>query len=110
MAHRPRGARTRRGRRCLHEEPPLDFHAADISKLEIDPFPEGPPGPTFTREPVQDDATFLFDLKLVEPFIPDPLPNAPRPVAVGRVAFFDTYRPVAPLLTAMAGKAGCVSY
>jgi hypothetical protein len=54
---------------------PLDVHAADISKLEIDPFPEGPPGPTFTREPVKKDATFLFDLNPVEAFIPDPLPN-----------------------------------
>lgn len=54
---------------------PFDVDVADISKLEIDPFPEGPPGPTFTREPVQEDATFLFDLNLVEPFIPDPLPN-----------------------------------
>jgi hypothetical protein len=54
---------------------PLNVHAADISKLEIDPFPEGPPGPTFTHEPMQGDATFLFDLNLVEPFIPDPLPN-----------------------------------
>ena len=54
---------------------PLDVHVADISKLEIEPFPEGPPGPTFTREPVQEHTTFVFELKRLEPFIPDPLPN-----------------------------------
>jgi hypothetical protein len=54
---------------------PLDVHVADISSLEIDPYPEGPPGPTFSREPVAEDTSLVFDMKRVEPFIPDPLPN-----------------------------------
>jgi len=54
---------------------PLDVHVEDILRLEMEPYPEGPPGPTYTREPHGKDDTFTFDLRLVERFIPDPLPN-----------------------------------
>lgn len=54
---------------------PLDVHVEDILRLEIEPYPEGPPGPDFTREPHGKDETYVFDLHRVERFIPDPLPN-----------------------------------
>jgi hypothetical protein len=55
---------------------PVDVHPEDVLRLEIGPYPEGPPGPTFTREPHREDPTSLtFDLGLVERWIPDPLPN-----------------------------------
>jgi hypothetical protein len=54
---------------------PLDVHVEDVLRLDIVPYPEGPPGPTFTREPHNKDDTYVFDLRRVEQFIPDPLPN-----------------------------------
>ena len=54
---------------------PLDVHAEDILRLEMVPYPEGPPGPTFTREAHPKDDTYTLDLSRIERFIPDPLPN-----------------------------------
>jgi hypothetical protein len=52
----------------------LDVHVQDIESVAIDPYPEGPPGPTFTRGP-RPSAAFYYPLEQLEPFIPDPLPN-----------------------------------
>jgi hypothetical protein len=53
---------------------PLDVHVRDIESVMIDPYPEGPPGPTFMRRPKPDRQLHLaFDL--IEAFIPDPLPR-----------------------------------
>jgi hypothetical protein len=54
---------------------PLDVHVEDILRLEMEPYPEGPLGPIFTREPHGKDETYTFDLGVIERFIPDPLPN-----------------------------------
>lgn len=58
---------------------PLDVHVSDILRLEIQPYPEGPPGPVFTREggPGNGEGQLLFGLDRVERYIPDPLPQAP---------------------------------
>jgi hypothetical protein len=57
---------------------PLDVHVRDIQSIKIDPYPEGPPGPEFTRGKrpglfVPEDLFFPFDE--IGPFVPDPLPN-----------------------------------
>lgn len=42
--------------------------------MSIDPYPEGPRGPTFTRGR-RPSPRFFFPLGDLEPFIPDPLPS-----------------------------------
>ena len=57
---------------------PLDVHVRDIESIAIDPYPEGPPGPTFTstnRPGLFVSPDLYFQLREIEPFIPDPLPN-----------------------------------
>jgi hypothetical protein len=54
---------------------PLDVHVQDIESVSIDPYPEGPPGPTFMRGPGERGNLLQAPLELLEPFIPDPLPN-----------------------------------
>ncbi len=44
-----------------------------IVEVRQAPVPEGPPGPTFTRD-VGRNSVFL-SLKLIEPYIPKPLPD-----------------------------------
>lgn len=44
---------------------------SEVEKIEVDPIPEGPPGPRFARRPLSREA---LPLKLVADAIPDPLP------------------------------------
>lgn len=54
---------------------PLDTHREDIKSVEIQPNPEGPPGPVFTRQPNPDGDSLSQPFSAIAGFIPDPLPH-----------------------------------
>jgi hypothetical protein len=54
---------------------PLDVHREDIKSVEVQPNPEGPPGPSFTGRPEADLGSRPRPLSAIAKFIPDPLPH-----------------------------------
>lgn len=55
---------------------PLDIHRAAIKSVEVQPDPEGPPGPVFTRAPDPDRGALSQPFSAIAEFIPDPLPHS----------------------------------
>jgi hypothetical protein len=54
---------------------PLDVDREDFKSVEVQPNPEGPPGPVFTRRPEADRGSLSQPLSAITRIIPDPLPH-----------------------------------
>jgi hypothetical protein len=54
---------------------PLDIHRQDITSVEGQPNPEGPPGPVFTRDAEGDRGSLSRPLSAIGQVHPDPFPH-----------------------------------